>query len=71
MFPTGAYAHSFGMEGAVQDGLINDEADFRAFIHDMIIPGLEKLELPTARRSRRRRTPTWPSSASLISFTAR
>ena len=48
MFPTGAYAHSFGMEGAVQDGLINDEADFRAFIHDMIIPGLEKLELPTA-----------------------
>ena len=48
MFPTGSYAHSYGMEGAVQDGLINDEADFRAFLHDMVIPGLEKLELPTA-----------------------
>jgi urease accessory protein len=48
MFPTGAYAHSYGMEGAVQDGLIKDIADFRAFINDMVIPGLEKLELPTA-----------------------
>ena len=48
MFPTGSYAHSYGMEGAVQDGLINDEADFRAFLHDMVIPGLEKLELPIA-----------------------
>ena len=48
MFPTGSYAHSYGMEGAVQDGLINDEANFRAFLHDMVIPGLEKLELPTA-----------------------
>ena len=48
MFPTGAYAHSYGMEGAVQDGLIKDIADFRAFINDMVIPGLEKLELPAA-----------------------
>lgn len=48
MFPTGAYAHSFGMEGAVQDGLINDEVEFRAFIVEMVIPGLEKLELPAA-----------------------
>jgi len=47
MFPTGAYAHSFGMEGAVQDGLINDEVEFQAFITEMVIPGLEKLELPT------------------------
>ena len=48
MFPTGAYAHSYGMEGAVQDGLSKDIADFRAFINDMVIPGLEKLELPAA-----------------------
>ena len=48
MFPTGAYAHSYGMEGAVQDGLIKDIADFRAFINDMVVPGLEKLELPVA-----------------------
>ena len=48
MFPTGAYAHSYGMEGAVQDGLIKDIADFRAFINDMVSPGLEKLELPAA-----------------------
>lgn len=46
MYPTGAYAHSYGMEGAVQDGLIDNEDDFRAFIDEMVIPGLELLELP-------------------------
>ena len=67
MFPTGAYAHSFGMEGAVQDGLINDEVEFQAFITEMVIPGLEKLEPPPTLP---RRTPAWPSFANSINFTA-
>ena len=31
-YPTGAYAHSFGLEGLVQAGLVRDRATLREFI---------------------------------------
>ena len=45
MFPTGAYAHSLGLEGAVQDDLVCDLESFQTFLEQMVVPGLEKLEL--------------------------
>ena len=45
MFPTGAYAHSYGMEGAVQDGLIEDEANGFAgnFVGSLAGPSREEV----------------------------
>jgi urease accessory protein len=37
MFPTGAYAHSFGLEGAVQDGLVSDTASLDDFLTNQIV----------------------------------
>jgi urease accessory protein len=46
MFPTGAYAHSLGLEGAVQDGFVTDPDSFREFLNEVIVPGMIYLELP-------------------------
>lgn len=46
MFPTGAYAHSLGLEGAVQDGFVTDSDTFGKFLNDVIVPGMIHLELP-------------------------
>ena len=46
LFPTGAYAHSFGLEGAVQEGLVSDPESFEAFLNQIIIPSLSHQELP-------------------------
>ena len=46
MFPTGAYAHSFGLEGVVQDGLVTDTASLDDFLTNQIVPALRQLELP-------------------------
>ena len=47
MFPTGAYAHSFGLEGAVQDNLVSDTKSLRVFLSEILVPSLAQLELPT------------------------
>jgi urease accessory protein len=46
MFPTGSYAHSFGLEGVVQRGLVSDEATLRTFLQETVMPVLEHVELP-------------------------
>ena len=51
MFPTGAYAHSFGLEGAVQDGLVTDTASLDEFLANQIVPALLHLELPCTRHA--------------------
>ena len=51
MFPTGAYAHSFGLEGAVQDGLVTDTASLDEFLANQIVPALRQLELPCTRHA--------------------
>lgn len=47
-YPTGAYAHSFGLEGLVQQGVVRDRATLGAFLRTMVLPGLERAELPLA-----------------------
>src|SRR3569833_1065608 len=47
-YPTGSYAHSFGLEGLVQAGLIVDRASLREFVFASAIPSLQHNELPIA-----------------------
>jgi urease accessory protein len=45
-YPSGAYAHSFGLEGAVQAGAVRDADDLGEFLRREIMPGLLSFELP-------------------------
>lgn len=46
LFPTGSYAHSFGLEPLVQEGVVRDGETLRTFLHRAVLPGLAHLELP-------------------------
>ena len=47
-YPTGSYAHSFGLEGMVQAGVVRDRATLREFIFQSVLPSLQHAELPLA-----------------------
>jgi urease accessory protein len=47
-YPTGSYAHSFGLEGLVQEGVVHDRATLKAFIELSVLPALRQAELPLA-----------------------
>ena len=47
-YPTGSYAHSFGLEGMVQEGVVRDLATLREFIFRSALPALRQAELPLA-----------------------
>jgi urease accessory protein len=47
-YPTGSYAHSFGLEGLVQAGVIHDRATLREFLFRSVLPSLRQAELPLA-----------------------
>ena len=47
-YPTGSYAHSFGLEGLVQQGAIRDRETLRVFILRCAVPALRHTELPIA-----------------------
>jgi urease accessory protein len=47
-YPTGSYAHSFGLEGLVQEGVVRDRATLREFILRSALPALRQAELPLA-----------------------
>ncbi|MEO6568153.1 MAG: urease accessory UreF family protein [Opitutaceae bacterium] len=47
-YPTGSYAHSFGLEGLVQAGVVRDRATLREFIFRSVLPALRHSELPLA-----------------------
>ncbi len=47
-YPTGSYAHSFGLEGLVQEGVIRDRATLREFLFRSVLPSLRQVELPLA-----------------------
>jgi urease accessory protein len=49
LFPTGNYAHSFGLEGMVQLELVTDVDSFARFMHEQILPALRRMELPFVR----------------------
>jgi urease accessory protein len=47
-YPTGSYAHSFGLEGLVQQGVVKDRATLREFLMRSVLPALRQSELPLA-----------------------
>lgn len=47
-YPTGTYAHSFGLEGLVQAGAVRDRATLREFLLGQVVPQLGRTELPLA-----------------------
>ena len=47
-YPTGSYAHSFGLEGLVQAGVVRDRGTLRDFIFRSVVPALRQSELPLA-----------------------
>jgi urease accessory protein len=47
-YPTGSYAHSFGLEGLVQEGVVHDRATLKAFFQLSLLPALRQAELPLA-----------------------
>jgi urease accessory protein len=47
-YPTGSYAHSFGLEGLVHEGVIRDRETLRAFLLHSAMPALRQVELPLA-----------------------
>lgn len=47
-YPTGSYAHSFGLEGLVQDGFVRDRASLREFLLEQALPVLAQTDLVVA-----------------------
>lgn len=47
-YPTGSYAHSFGLEGLVAEGVVRDRATLREFLFRSVLPSLRHAELPLA-----------------------
>ncbi len=45
-YPTGAYAHSFGLEGLIEEGVIRDRTSLAQFLTHSVIPALRHTELP-------------------------
>ncbi|MEO5959916.1 MAG: urease accessory UreF family protein [Opitutaceae bacterium] len=47
-YPTGSYAHSFGLEGFVHEGAVRDRVTLRAFLLRSALPALRHADLPLA-----------------------
>lgn len=47
-YPTGSYAHSFGLESLVLDGVVRDRTTLREFLFRSTLPSLRHVELPLA-----------------------
>lgn len=45
-YPTGAYAHSFGLEGLVELGLIRDASGAETYLRENALPAIGRTELP-------------------------
>lgn len=51
-FPTGAYAHSYGLEEIVRQGAVSDEQSLWKFLKERILPALSHVDLPLVRDAR-------------------
>ncbi|MEY4487762.1 MAG: hypothetical protein RIQ79_270 [Verrucomicrobiota bacterium] len=47
-YPTGGYSHSFGLEGLIELGVVQDRATLRSFFLLSALPTLRQAELPLA-----------------------
>ncbi len=50
-YPTGGYAHSFGLEGLVQQDIVRNRETLRRFVSEHALPPLAFTDLPIAARS--------------------
>ncbi len=50
-YPTGSYAHSFGLEGMVSGNVVRDRDSLREYIAAAVLPALSRTELPLARHA--------------------
>ncbi|MDA0577060.1 MAG: urease accessory protein UreF [Verrucomicrobia bacterium] len=50
-FPTGSYAHSYGLEGLVQAGVVTDMATCAEAMEHILGPALARVDLPVTRLS--------------------
>ena len=70
-YPTGSYAHSFGLEGLVQAGVIHDRATLREFLLRSVLPSLRQAELPLAAQAWRAfAAEDWPRVGELCRLSA-
>lgn len=60
-YPTGSYAHSFGLEGLVHEGVIRDRPTLREFLFRSALPSLQHTDLPLAAHAYEAfAAPDWP-----------
>lgn len=60
-YPTGSYAHSFGLEGLIHEGVIRDRATLRDFLFRSALPSLQHADLPLAAHAYEAfALPDWP-----------
>lgn len=70
-YPTGSYAHSFGLEGLVQEGVVRDRATLRDFVLRSAIPALRHADLPLAAHAwRALEKPDWLRVAELSALSS-
>jgi urease accessory protein len=59
-YPTGSYAHSFGLEGLAQEGVVRDRETLRTFLFLSALPALRRTDLPLAAHAwRALEAPDW------------
>jgi urease accessory protein len=51
-FPTGSYAHSYGLEEIVRQGAVRDDDSLLRFLQERILPALTYVDLPIVREAR-------------------
>jgi urease accessory protein len=65
-YPTGSYAHSFGLEGLVQESVVRDRETLREFLHRSVLASLRHSELPIAAHAWQAfATPQWETIGEL------
>lgn len=70
-YPTGSYAHSFGLEGLVQEEVVRDRATLREFFRLSVLPALRQAELPLAAHAWRAfGGPDWAALAGLSTLSS-
>jgi len=70
-YPTGGYAHSLGLEGLVQEGVVHDRATLREFVLRAALPALQHTELPLAAHAWRALAgPDWPMAGEICVLSA-
>lgn len=70
-YPTGSYAHSFGLEGLIQEEIVRDRGTLREFILRSVVPTLRQCELPLAAHAWRAfQAPDWKTVGLLSELSA-